>query len=84
LDLVGKLPTRQSLAGQRPGEPDQWLALIHIEIESPDKATPLAQETLAQHRERSGARQVRRLARPCNSRARGEEAGSGPTRDATE
>src|SRR5262249_55105556 len=24
-----------------PGEPDQWLALIHIEIESPDKATTL-------------------------------------------
>jgi hypothetical protein len=41
LDLVGKLPLRQSLAGQRPGEPEQWLALIHIEIESPDKASTL-------------------------------------------
>ena len=41
LDLVGKLPTRQVAHGQRPGESDQWLALVHIEIESPDKATPL-------------------------------------------
>ena len=41
LDLVGKLPTKEAAAGQRPGEPDQWLALVHIEIESPDKATPL-------------------------------------------
>jgi hypothetical protein len=41
LDLVGKLPTRRGVPGQRPGEPDQWLALVHIEIESPDKAAPL-------------------------------------------
>ena len=41
LDLVGKLRTRQAVPGQRTGEPDQWLALVHIEIESPDKATPL-------------------------------------------
>ena len=41
LDLVGKLPTRQVAHGQRPGESDQRLALVHIEIESPDKATPL-------------------------------------------
>jgi hypothetical protein len=41
LDLVAKLRTRQGVAGQRPGEPEQWLALVHIEIESPDKATPL-------------------------------------------
>lgn len=41
LDLVGKLPTRQGVPGQRPGEPEHWLALVHIEIESPDKATPL-------------------------------------------
>lgn len=41
LDLVGKLPTRQEVAGQRPGEPAHWVALLHIEIESPDKATPL-------------------------------------------
>jgi hypothetical protein len=41
LDLVGKLPTCQEVAGQRPGEPAQWLALVHIEIESPDKVAPL-------------------------------------------
>ncbi len=41
LDLVGKLATRQVVPGQRPGEADQWLALVHIEIESPDKVTPL-------------------------------------------
>src|SRR5438270_5493526 len=40
LDLVAKVPTRQAVAGQR-SEADQWLALIHIEIESPDKAAPL-------------------------------------------
>lgn len=41
LDLVGKLPTRQPVPGLRPGEADHWLALVHIEIESPDKVTPL-------------------------------------------
>jgi hypothetical protein len=41
LDLVAKVPTRQGVAGQRTGEPERWLALVHIEIESPDKATPL-------------------------------------------
>jgi hypothetical protein len=41
LDLVAKLPTRQAVPVQRPGEPEQWLALVHIEIESPDKVTPL-------------------------------------------
>src|SRR5207237_5017606 len=41
LDLVGKLPTRQSVPGQRAGEAESWLALVHIEIESPDKAAPL-------------------------------------------
>ena len=41
LDLVGKLPAKEAVPGQRLGEPDQWLALVHIEIESPDKATPL-------------------------------------------
>jgi hypothetical protein len=40
LDLVAKLPTRQGVPGMRPGEPEQWLALVHIEIESPDKVTP--------------------------------------------
>ena len=41
LDLVGKLPTRQPLTDARSGEPDHWLALVHIEIESPDKVAPL-------------------------------------------
>ena len=41
LDLVAKLPTRQEVPGQRPGEPDHWLALVHIEIEAQDKATSL-------------------------------------------
>ncbi len=41
LDLVGKVPTRQGVSGQRPGDPEQWLALVHIEIESPDRTTPL-------------------------------------------
>lgn len=41
LDLVAKLATRQQVPGQRPSEPDHWLALVHIEIESPDKVAPL-------------------------------------------
>jgi hypothetical protein len=41
LDLVAKLPTRQAVPGPRPGQPEHWLALVHIEIESPDKATPV-------------------------------------------
>jgi hypothetical protein len=40
LDLVGRLPTRQGVPGQRPGELEQWLALIHIEIESQDSVAP--------------------------------------------
>jgi hypothetical protein len=41
LDLVAKLPTRQAVTGQRAGEAEQWLALIHIEIESPDSVKTL-------------------------------------------
>ncbi|HTU22940.1 MAG TPA: DUF4351 domain-containing protein [Gemmataceae bacterium] len=41
LDLVGKLPARQAVPGQRSGETESWLALVHIEIESPDTAAPL-------------------------------------------
>ncbi len=41
LDLVGKLPTRQAVPGARAGDAEQWLALVHIEIESPDTAAPL-------------------------------------------
>jgi hypothetical protein len=39
LDLVAKLPTRQAVPGQVSGEPENWLALVHVEIESPDKVT---------------------------------------------
>ncbi len=39
LDLLAKVPTRQAVPGQRPGEDEHWLALVHIEIESPDKAS---------------------------------------------
>ena len=41
LDLVAKVPTRDAVRGQTAGESESWLALIHIEIESPDRATPL-------------------------------------------
>ena len=41
LDLVAKVATRQEVPAQRPGETDHWLALVHIEIEAPDKVTPL-------------------------------------------
>ncbi|MBI1830544.1 MAG: DUF4351 domain-containing protein [Planctomycetes bacterium] len=37
LDLVGKLPARKPTPGADPEMPATWLALIHIEIESPDK-----------------------------------------------
>ena len=40
-DLVGKLPTRQAVTNPRAAEGEQWLALVHMEIESPDKAAPL-------------------------------------------
>jgi hypothetical protein len=39
LDLVAKLPTRQGVSLQA-GDVEHWLALVHIEIESPDKAAP--------------------------------------------
>jgi hypothetical protein len=41
LDLVGKLATRAAVPGRPADDPGQFLALVHIEIESPDKATPL-------------------------------------------
>jgi hypothetical protein len=41
LDLVARLPTLQAVKGPPPGQPEHWLALVHIEIESPDKATPV-------------------------------------------
>jgi hypothetical protein len=41
LDLVAKVPTRQEVVLSRSGTPSAWLALVHIEIESPDKVAPL-------------------------------------------
>ena len=41
LDLVGKLPTKKGVPGQRPGDPEMWMALVHIEIESPDSVASL-------------------------------------------
>jgi len=40
-DLVVKLGTRQELTGQRAGESNRLLALIHIEVESEDRTTRL-------------------------------------------
>lgn len=37
LDLVAKLPVRQVLPGQRPGQGDSWITLLHVEIESDEK-----------------------------------------------
>ncbi len=41
LDLVAKVPVRQAVASQRPGEPDSWIVLIHIEVEADDRLTRL-------------------------------------------
>ena len=43
LDLIAKLPTREPVPSQRTGQPEQWLALVHIEIESPESVTPSRQ-----------------------------------------
>jgi hypothetical protein len=41
LDLVAKVVVRQVVASQRPGEPDAWIILIHIEVEADDRLTRL-------------------------------------------
>lgn len=41
LDLVAKLPACEPIPGHESNELGVWLALVHIEIESPDKAAPL-------------------------------------------
>jgi hypothetical protein len=41
LDRVAKLATRAPVPGQRAGELDLWLALVHIEIESADSVEAL-------------------------------------------
>jgi hypothetical protein len=43
LDLVGKVPTRVVAPGVSAGEPESWLALVHIEIEAPDRVRTLRQ-----------------------------------------
>jgi hypothetical protein len=40
LDLVAKLPAREKIL-DGDAEAESWLALVHIEIESPDKVAPL-------------------------------------------
>jgi hypothetical protein len=41
LDLVAKVPVRQAVASQRPGEADSWIVLVHIEVEADDRLTRL-------------------------------------------
>jgi hypothetical protein len=41
LDLVAKVPVRQPVASQRPGQPESWIVLIHIEVEADDRITRL-------------------------------------------
>jgi hypothetical protein len=41
LDLVAQLPTRVPVEGIAAGQTESWLALVHIEIESPDRVRPL-------------------------------------------
>src|ERR671922_2591756 len=39
LDLVARLRTRERVVGSHPEDPEDWLALVHIEIEAPDRTT---------------------------------------------
>jgi hypothetical protein len=41
LDLVAKIPVTQVVEGQRAGEEDSWIVLIHIEVEANDRLTHL-------------------------------------------
>ncbi len=41
LDLVAKIPVQQVIEGQRAGEEDSWIVLIHIEVEADDRLTRL-------------------------------------------
>jgi hypothetical protein len=40
LDLVARLPVRQPVISRRHGEPESWVALLHVEIESDDRVAP--------------------------------------------
>ena len=55
MDLVAKVHARQPIACQPPVEGEQWLALVHIEIESPDKASPMRPRMYQYHRDLRGA-----------------------------
>jgi len=39
LDLLARLRTKTIIPGQQSEQPEEWLALLHIEIESPDRTT---------------------------------------------
>jgi hypothetical protein len=57
LDVVAKVATRQVVPSQRPGQKDNWIALIHVEIEHDDTVARLRPRMLHyyQHlRERHG------------------------------
>lgn len=41
LDLVVRIRTRENVPGIQPEDPNRWLALIHVEIESPDRTTAI-------------------------------------------
>jgi hypothetical protein len=41
IDLVARLPVRQEIAASRPGEESNWIALVHVEVESADRVAPL-------------------------------------------
>ena len=41
LDLVARLSLRQAVAEQRPDRGEDWIALIHVEVESGDSVAPL-------------------------------------------
>jgi hypothetical protein len=41
VDLAARVPTRQPVPGQRPGEAAADRAIIHVEVESADKVEPL-------------------------------------------
>lgn len=40
LDLVAEISVRQAVPGQRPGREENWIALLHVEIESADTVAP--------------------------------------------
>jgi hypothetical protein len=41
LNLVAKVRVRQAVESQRPGEPEGWIILIHIEVEADDRLSRL-------------------------------------------